>query len=814
MPSWLIVLGFVLVPGPLEALHREATSLTEKQQAALPSGTRLSPRGRSVAGFLQKPRRTGAEEAPEGEKVDFNEWPLWLKIVVFGSGGICLAACCGWWLFELCTLWCRYRKILHYHERAHDGDEDTITFKEYLKYRFAYWFVWTSGSNGIVIVVAVLVTLMVGALLYCLCLNSRIVGAFWRSFVWLVAPDAGAQESTLQGAAIGAMMSIAGLVLFALLLTLMQDSFKSYLDRMRNNSSGIMETGHIILLGITETTMPIIQELCKAYECCGGTTIVVLSSTLSKPDMEHKIMNSGIEHHRSRIVVRAGQPSCEADLRMVSADSAKSIVIMADRDQPKEIRDAFVMRSLIGLRGKGWPVNGRILAVCSLVRNKTLLELTGGDGTDVLMLDSFVGKLMVQCSKHQGLGPIVKETFGFDGSEFYIAQTPKHLRGKTLGEVALYYPSAVICGVIGPGDDVGCKLCPGNDYTLELGEELVLLATDSACVIAQKAPTKPPQVGHLVYTSPSLNPGQTLRDKPEKILIMGWNEKTGYIINELDGIVAPGTEVVLVSPASNHDERYLQITSTLSQKKTLENITFKQVQGIMGSRWTLEELPDNAVTEASRIFILGDDDAVSAKDADTGTIGVLMQIRDIIVDSKAEKSMQENPVSTKIPIIPEIQDPESEMHCQMIQACDFIDTSGLPSKILAMVAYNPRINTVLDQILSESSDIKFAIRKLQEYIQPGTEPPSCISFAQVQYLASQSGDVVVGWTLPSKEDHPKKAMNTPRSCPKRDFANVMREQASCSTPVVDWEINPNQKHKERAWNASIDSLVVLCSHKS
>merc|ERR1719324_2183160 len=261
--------------------------------------------------------------------------------------------------------------------------------------------------------------------------GSNMYTSAYKVFVWLVAPDAGAGELTLVGAAIGAGMSITGLVLFALLLTLMQDSFAGFLDNIKNGRSHVMETGHTVLIGISQYTLPILAELCKAHEVSGGTAICVLSHALTKTDMEQTIMEQEFNMCGSRIVVRAGHPYSQSDLQHVAAASAASIVIMPDRGQSKEMRDAFVLRALIGLRGNGWPKHGRILAVCSLMRNKTLFVKTGGLKTDVVMLDDFMGKLMVQGSSQPGLGTVVKSTFGFGGSEFYVAKAADSVVGKT-----------------------------------------------------------------------------------------------------------------------------------------------------------------------------------------------------------------------------------------------------------------------------------------------------------------------------------------------------------------------------------------------
>jgi len=412
-----------------------------------------------------------------------------------------------------------------------------------------------------------------------------------------------------------------------------------------------------------------------------------------------------------------------------------------------------------------------------------------------VMLDSFTGKLMVQCSKHLGLGSVVKSIFGFEDSEFYIAPVADHLNGKTLADAALHYPSAVLCGVMNRGDR-GCNLCPPHDYLLKAGDEAVLIATDSACTIAKPTPCKwqyPEKVAYT-YRSPRIGLGQDLQRKTERILMFGWNDKCGYIILELDNIVSEGTEIIIVSskPPEERDDEL-----AVAQKRfdrNLKNLNPVQISGKLGSRFMLEELPDDAVREASRIFILADNEVGEARDADTCTIGVLMQIRDMLSE---EKPGQEG--GSKVAIIPEIQDPESEMHLMMAQASDYIDTSGLPSQVLAMIGYNPRIADILDEILSEKGRVNFHIRKLQDYIQPGTEPPKSITFFQVQDLANHQGDVVVGWSLPREVD----------AEPRGEFHRTMAGHSQITGHVVSWEINPEDKLTEREWNGSVDKLVVL-----
>merc|ERR1719199_2173566 len=100
-------------------------------------------------------------------------------------------------------------------------------------------------------------------------------------------------------------------------------------------------------------------------------------------------------------------------MEQVAADSARSIILAADHTLPKEQRDAASLQILVSLRGSGWPVNGKIVVVCSLFRNFSLFQRIGGSNTEVVLLDRFSAKLMVQCSSVQGIAKAVSDTLGF-----------------------------------------------------------------------------------------------------------------------------------------------------------------------------------------------------------------------------------------------------------------------------------------------------------------------------------------------------------------------------------------------------------------
>lgn len=705
-------------------------------------------------------------------------------------------------LLVLYIVWNLRQNYFQYREfQDHNPLTESHNFEIFLKYRFAEWFAWTEGSKTIVLTAISFALLIIGGFFYSIFLGYPFAGSLYKGFIWMVDPSGGSDEESYQGAVIGALVSMAGLLVFALVLALLQDAFNDYLHTLRQGKDPVMENGHTVLIGITDETLGVIQQLCLAHESTGGTVIVVLSEGLDKPQMETKIAKSGLNLLGSRVMVRHGQPHKIEDLHHVAADTAGTIVLMADRSLSKEVRDAFILRALVSLRSEGWPVQGRILAVLSLMKNRPLFEEIGGPTTDMVLLDRFLAKLMVQCTRQWGLGSIVGQTFGFEGSEFYIRPVPKHLVGSSFSVASFYYPGAVLCGIIcasgSPrGSQRRVEMCPKMTRELREGEEFVLLAEDSVHAWPTDTPCKrPPSLLNELDVPRALSH----RDHhAEHIFILGWNEIIGVMLLELDNMVGPGTEVMILAPKPAHVRPAFIEKVQHRWDTTLRNITkFHHIEGTLGSRFQLDELP-TPIEDASRIFILADEDAPDNKYADACTVATILQIRDILLKKGR---------GNDIPIIPEIRDTLTENICVSVKASDFIDSSGLPAQVLAMMAYQPRIADVLEEIISENGSVSFAIRKLDKYCLP---VPSELSFFQARDIVAQSGDALVGWSLPLAQRHDEELLHGQgeQGCFHRKMHEILHKVHPDSTSL-EWQINPEDKSHVREWSIEDDRLVVL-----
>jgi len=227
-----------------------------------------------------------------------------------------------------------------------------------------------------------------------------------------------------------------------------------------------------------------------------------------------------------------------------------------------------------------------------------------------------------------------------------------------------------------------------------------------------------------------------------------------------------------------------------------------QLVGKVGSRHDLEDL-GIPVDKASRIFLLASNTGESSEHVDACTVTSILQIRDMLVESG---------VSRDIAIIPEIKDPLSRTMCAHLSIADLIDTSALPSKILAMVACQPRIQLVLNEIISQTGTASFSVCSLAEYYGEESRPIR-LSFQQMASIVGTSGDVAIGWSKPFSETSRSQVLADIGE--SVDFHNKMSKickQAHGKNSMLEYELNPGDKTLERDWVWEEDKIVILtCS---
>lgn len=268
--------------------------------------------------------------------------------------------------------------------------------------------------------------------------------------------------------------------------------------------------------------------------------------------------------------------------------------------------------------------------------------------------------------------------------------------------------------------------------------------------------------------------------------MLGWNNLSGMILLELDKEVAEGSTVTIMAPQQPASREAFLEKSMKRWNRRLQNLKeITHVQADLGSHFQLESLP---VEQASRIFILSSQEheetmtSTSMTLADACTFAMVLQLEHIL-KSRLEDSVE------RMPIVAEIRDTLTTQQIAATRIADFINLSGVPAQVLAMIAHQPRIAEVLELIISDHAHVSFAVQSMEMYLEPGTPVPEKVSFFEARHIAHKCGDIAIGWSLPVDEKKQKSKGHIKTG--------------------TEWQINPPDKTRQREWSRSDDKLVVL-----
>jgi len=657
------------------------------------------------------------------------------------------------------------------------------SFKDYVLYRFSYFIVWTYGAKTMLLLCTGCILLSLGMVVYVASTGTSLAVATYDVFNMLIDPSAARAQETLAGRGVGAIVSVAGLVFFALLLTLTQDAFNTYFHWFQMGKSPIVEANHVVIVGFTVNTTGIIGELCQCYAPQGGTCIVLLA-TESATEVEGAIREAGIDHQGSTIMVRRGHPKNLPDLREVSADSCATIVLDgASPDASREMRDSFVLQALISLQGVGWPLKGHILALCSLEQNQAIFEKIGGPRTHVVHLDEFMGKLMVQSCRTPGLCQVMSSLFGYADSEFYLHPVPEAMYQTKFTAAQKNFPNAIIAGVVSnTGETI---LCPGVDHNLAEGETFIVLAEDETALVS--SPSRPKiEKGHTRRFSREQS-REKLIPTPDHVLIVGWNrEILPSVIYELElSLRESSTVTILAAKPVEERQQYIEILQR-RKGKSFRNIgKVRQAYGSLEAGMRTGETVQ-LIKSATQAFILSNDDTpVNLSDANA--LAAVLTIREILASAGKPRM---------IPVVPEIRDPNSARLCRHINVFDFLQSSVIPAQIISNLAVQPKIAPVLLTLLSGHDGAQIAVYPIDDYM--CNDEVDSISFFEAMSSVIKSGDVLIGWTKEKDTEAEPDLLETRVS---QDILELL--------PETDWEINPSDKQTKRVWCHETDLLLVI-----
>ena len=510
-------------------------------------------------------------------------------------------------------------------------------------------------------------------------------------------------------------VTVAGILVFSALIGVISAGIDNKLDELRKGRSFVVERGHTIILGWSPEIFSVIAELVVANESGERECIAVLAEK-DKVEMEDEIRERVGKTKNTRVVCRTGSPIDIDDVEIVNPHEAKSIIVLSPEG---EGADSQVIKTLLALtnnpnrRKDPYHIVSRIREP----ENLGVARMVGRSEAELVPVDDFIARITAQTCRQSGLSVVYTDLLDFGGDEIYFPHEPR-LAGKTFGEVLTAYER---CSVIGLRTQDGrIQLNPPMETEISPDDAVILIAEDDS------------EISHPDNVHPEIDDGEIRKpqppeQRPERTLILGWNDRAPTVIAMLDGYVPLGSEVTVVS----HEG-----TGTQFDELRHQTVAFRT--GNTTDRHTLDGLE---VPSYDHVIVLSYSDELSPEEADSRTLVTLLHLREI-----AERSGR--PFS----IVSEMLDDRNRELAEIARADDFIVSDRLVSLMMCQVSENKEYSAVFEELIDpEGSELY--LKPADEYVEPGVP----LNFYTVVEAACRRGEVAVGYRVEAEAGDPRKS---------------------------------------------------------
>lgn len=506
------------------------------------------------------------------------------------------------------------------------------------------------------------------------------------------------------------LVTLGGIFIVSALIGVLNSGLEAKLDELRKGRSFVIEKDHTLILGWSPKIFTVVSELVLANENRRKPRIVILADK-DKIEMEDEIRDEVGDTGKTKIICRRGSPLALNDLEIVNPHQARSIVVLApESDEP----DSEVIKTILAITNNPdrRPEPYHIVAEIAEPRNVEVAKMVGKDEAELVVTGDLIPRIIVQTARQSGLSVVYTELLDFGGDEIYFQEEPK-LVGKTFGESLLAYQDSAIMGL--RRHDGTMLLNPPMDTRIVAGDQVIAISADDDTVrVSDQAPEIDERAIHGAPAAES---------RPERTLLLGWNEQGAAIVHELDRYVAPGSELTLVADVPG----IAGIAGIVEQEcGDLVHLKLTCRQADTKDRRILDSL---GVEAFDQVILLCYSDQLDVQEADARTLITLLHLRDM-----AEKGGHD------FRIVSEMLDVRNRELAEVTQADDFIVSNKLTSLMLSQVSENKALNAVFADVFDPDGS-EIYLKPAGNYVELGVE----VSYYTVVEAARRRGEVAIGY---------------------------------------------------------------------
>ncbi len=512
------------------------------------------------------------------------------------------------------------------------------------------------------------------------------------------------------------LVTLGGLFVVSALIGVIATGLDSRIGELRKGRSVVLEEDHTLILGWSDTVFTVLSELEIANESRRRPSAVVLADR-DKVEMDDLIREK-VRPRRTRVVTRSGSPIDLDHLALVRPEKARSIVVLSP--EADEEPDAQVIKAVLALtKGTGHLEHRyHIVAEIHDPAHLSAAELVAGDEAILIDKRETIAKLVVHSARQSGASIAFIELLDFKGDEIYLRED-EGLLGRSFAEALLAYEDCSVVGLIDGAGEV--TLNPPAARRIEAGERIVAIAGDDAA-LAQAQPCRGEVDGGAIVTAPP-----TAR-RPERILILGWNDGAPSVITQFDEFLLSGSEIVLVADEPGAAECVERRCGTLA------NSRIECREGVTTDRATLEAIE----IEAFDHVIVLTEEGLDAQRADARTLVTLLHLRDI--GDRRQASFT---------IVSEMIDERNRQLAEVTRVDDVIVSDKIISLMLTQISETSELARVFDELFAAAGS-EIYLRPAGDYVLAGRET----SYATVVESALRRGETAIGYRRGAGADDP------------------------------------------------------------
>ncbi len=363
------------------------------------------------------------------------------------------------------------------------------------------------------------------------------VEAMWWAFLRLSDPGYLGDDVGLWRRLLSTVLTVLGYVIFlGAMVAILTQWLNDTLNRLERGTTPIRISGHVAILGWTNRTRMVCQELVTAEDRLSrwlelrgvrSLRLAILAEDIGhERDLELRAA-LGRRYRRQHIILRSGNTLNPHHLERVDLLHAASIVLPGVESTSERAvhHDATVIKTLGAITAEHRAIDELPPCVCEIfdARRVAMAKLAYGGSLEVLASDVIIGRVLSDSLREPGSSTVLDEllTQGAGGNLFLRTwRRPP----TTVSEVIRGVPGAILLGVATP---TSFRLTPR-------GDEPVMTDDAVAYVAHTYADTEWREDASAPVISPLEELALELPRRGGRILILGWSRRIPDLLAQLD----------------------------------------------------------------------------------------------------------------------------------------------------------------------------------------------------------------------------------------------------------------------------------------